>query len=1542
MNCTSSIRKEKSARSADWRTSGRDRSQLQGMQKANGFSIRFSLFLVFFVLVLLNQVGFSATINVPADYSTIQAGIDASNNSDTVLVQSGTYIERINFNGKNIVVISAGGPEVTIIDGNFGGSVVTFNTEETSAAVLSGFTIQNGRWTGPSWAGGGIHCDGASPSLENLIVSGNSSEPHGGGIYLGGPTSPNIVNTVISGNTTEISGGGIFCNASSPTLVNVTVNGNTATLVGGGGGGISFWNSSNPYFVNSILWGNIPDEIWFSSDGGSPNNTVTITYSDVQGGLNGIVTNNNGTVNWGAGNINANPNFVDAANGDFHLQTSSPCIDSGDPTSDPDPDGTMADMGAYYFDQSSGGRIDGSVTLTEDHPFGQVQIILYLPGGGTLVQQWGEDPPFDLNYFFEDPAIAEGGPYRVEASFDLNDNNQYDGGEPYFTTGDLYISASTVLENVDLQLASGGDFRVEPLVPICGGADGNACDPANVGVMEAMVDGDINTSGGLGGVPVFSYEFRLQNGSQTINQINITNGFWDLEVPCNWMSSGSINLWDAGSNSWIQVADIDNPNPDKYKTYFFSDFTTDAIQLIITQVGGNQDSGCHAEIIEIQAGFSSPSGGFSFDFGMGGYAETDFTALDGGPEITMEMFIKLHSSPVASGIYEFIHRAEWGFLDYVGDGTVRFSLFNIGEINWVFTPSIIEWHHIAGDYDGSNMRLYWDGVVVATQPASGNLSSSSSPLRIGEGFDGFADVIRISDIALYQGNNFDPWTQDYNPTTNTRLLYNCNEGSGNQLIDDSGFNRHATLSGNPTWDPDEPLGGSAGIFLWFGLSSTNYVDLNWDRWPDPDGEFVNLELRRQVNNPGITESSPLVYGETDVNVVTWRDNDITEGNNYYYKMYMYDQTGLRYESLERSFPPGTAGGHVEGNIHSNETRSGQLIIGLFDPGNGGNEWDPNHQIELNASFPSDQFYQFDDPSIGDAVGWQVKAFLDENSNSSADSGELYGESGQFTVSGGFANDVDFDLVADSPDFPVISNFSITSGDAYIDNNVSISVDLTASSGIETALCKYYKGGDITTVSIDLDSLQDEEWTGIIPAGEVTMEGLMVQVYANSNNGFESTSDWVEVPVYFNSYTFRSIVAEQYAMVSFPGDLDDDGVKSVLENNLGDYDPAQWRSFSYNNSSGSYDENSGSFKPGNAFWVVSRESVNLAGGSGKVTSLENTYTITLDPGWNMVGNPYAFSLDFPDRVTATGDVEMTLYGYNGSGYVNAGEMVPGEGYWIWSNEDGALLDFDHQPSGGSQKQMEGGWQIDLHATINGYHDFANRIGIHPLAENERDGMDAHEPPVIGSYVQLAIQNADWKDKGIYSKDIRKEGDKNYSWNVFVKSNMAGQISFEAFDTQNIPGEFDAVLVDLDNMIQHDLRSSASYQYVSIGDEKDHHFQVIIGLPENVSKSIIELGILPSEFAVDQNAPNPFNPVTAIRIQLAEDAVVTMKVFNILGEEVTTLIHNEFMESGYRQIIWNGRDNASRQLPSGLYLYQTIMKNEKGQLLHMNTKKMVLVK
>src|SRR5262249_2799980 len=112
-------------------------------------------FAVFTIGSLLPRNGDAqTTINVPGNQATIQAGIDAANAGDTVLVGPGAYAENINFRGKAITVTSSAGPATTIIDGSAKGPVVTFNSGEATSSKLSGFTIQNGFQNGLS--GGGI------------------------------------------------------------------------------------------------------------------------------------------------------------------------------------------------------------------------------------------------------------------------------------------------------------------------------------------------------------------------------------------------------------------------------------------------------------------------------------------------------------------------------------------------------------------------------------------------------------------------------------------------------------------------------------------------------------------------------------------------------------------------------------------------------------------------------------------------------------------------------------------------------------------------------------------------------------------------------------------------------------------------------------------------------------------------------------------------------------------------------------------------------------------------------------------------------------------------------------------------------------------------------------------------------------------------------------------------------------------------------------------------------------------------------------------
>ena len=169
---------------------------------------------------LLIVINLSATIiNIPADYSQIQQGIDVSADGDTILVQSGTYYENINYNGHNIILGSlflttndTTFISQTIIDGNQDGCVVTFESGEDSTAVLCGFTITNGQGYGnPVFSAGGVSCkNNSNPGLEYLAITNNSSESSGGGMHFVENSSPSLQNIMITNNSSESRGGGIY------------------------------------------------------------------------------------------------------------------------------------------------------------------------------------------------------------------------------------------------------------------------------------------------------------------------------------------------------------------------------------------------------------------------------------------------------------------------------------------------------------------------------------------------------------------------------------------------------------------------------------------------------------------------------------------------------------------------------------------------------------------------------------------------------------------------------------------------------------------------------------------------------------------------------------------------------------------------------------------------------------------------------------------------------------------------------------------------------------------------------------------------------------------------------------------------------------------------------------------------------------------------------------------------------------------------------------------------------------------------------------
>ena len=335
-------------------------------------------------LILTSTYLAGAVLRVPQDHNSIQQAIDSAADFDTVLVDSGVYYENINIKGKKILLTSNYLLDQdekhilnTVIDGsnpNFADSAscIRIISKEDSNTVIQGFTLTNG--TGTVWPdvyyggtlyreGGGFFIDSSSPVIRyNLIVNNpvtNTAGVHsaGGGAIRAADSDPTITGNVIMNNQAHYGAGVALYHSSGKIYNNLVYNNSGGSYYHGAGvwvlgsssdtveifnntvvdnfslqrGGGLFLGNSVVWVKNNILWDN------YGLNGGhqiyQSGGWVEVTYCDVQDGYTGT------------GNIDSDPLFTDY---NFHLDSASPCIDSGDPNSGFDPEDSLNPGSALY------------------------------------------------------------------------------------------------------------------------------------------------------------------------------------------------------------------------------------------------------------------------------------------------------------------------------------------------------------------------------------------------------------------------------------------------------------------------------------------------------------------------------------------------------------------------------------------------------------------------------------------------------------------------------------------------------------------------------------------------------------------------------------------------------------------------------------------------------------------------------------------------------------------------------------------------------------------------------------------------------------------------------------------------------------------------------------------------------------------------------------------------------------------------------------------------------------------------------------------
>jgi fibronectin type 3 domain-containing protein len=412
----------------------------------------------------------------------------------------------------------------------------------------------------------------------------------------------------------------------------------------------------------------------------------------------------------------------------------------------------------------------------------------------------------------------------------------------------------------------------------------------------------------------------------------------------------------------------------------------------------------------------------------------------------------------------------------------------------------------------------------------------------------------------------------------------------------------------------------------------------------------------------------------------------------------------------------------------------------------------------------------------------------------------------------------------------------------------------------------------------------------------------------------------------------------YRMFSVPLDLTNKTPQDVFEVRTGlpAYNDESWRFYKLkdnvgNNASDPFDEYPGFrtqsvLTPGRAFLLILKSGTVVRTGPGTMLKAEdyNKTGIALNAGYNFVGNPFAFdihkdSLRLADGSTLTGHTAAFIgVGGEQSGWrLNPDTLKAWEG-WVVKLPFATSLRFNIAdrastavPDGWRAVAAEDpgtSWRIRVDATRadNGVVDIGNIAGIDGRASEGDDEFDMFEPPLVGSG---ALSVGFETEEGVNAYDVRSNDKQERAWGMVLRTpepRVDVALTFTGIDGAGQP----VYLFDLDTRTGMRLVNGEPITVNSRSGMR--RFRLVVGSEAFVEQNSDGISLVPKTTALHQNFPNPFNPETNLSFTVEQTGTATVTVFNVLGQEVTSLFTGTATAGRLYEVTFD-----ARSLPSGVY-------------------------
>ena len=497
---------------------------------------------------------------------------------------------------------------------------------------------------------------------------------------------------------------------------------------------------------------------------------------------------------------------------------------------------------------------------------------------------------------------------------------------------------------------------------------------------------------------------------------------------------------------------------------------------------------------------------------------------------------------------------------------------------------------------------------------------------------------------------------------------------------------------------------------------------------------------------------------------------------------------------------------------------------------------------------------------------------------------------------------------------------------------------------------YRRAGEAVYDSSEM-VLAGDFYEGVVPFEFVTSRGLEYYIvawdgrhrgtYPPTESG-EALALRAYVP---NEQTTGEVVPgvgseeKGYRMFSVPLALEDPSPVSVLEDDLGPMLAENWKAMRYNALEDIYEEHPsfGDIEPGQAFWLLTEDERDpLDVGSGYSVPTDSAYRLLLDPGWNQVGLPFNFWINWADIVRESGEPPVEApWRYEGGLVHDVQVLSPWEGYWVRNLADEPVvlripprqtqqIEFERTV----RRWDEGEWGMRISAHCGDAHDVDNLIGVLRGASEAWDLYDVSEPPPVGRFVSLYLPHEDWGlHPGRYAMDFRPADEAIHTWRLGVRSTAgSGEITLEFESMGVLPEEMELRLVDMTSGEAMALTNQTIYRFELELGETQRELAVFSGPPGYVEAAEQESRESPRRYFLSQNFPNPFNGSTTITyaVPMREDgqgAYIHLGVYNMLGQEIRCLV-DEMVSPGFYSVEWDGTDLHGKFAGAGIYFYKLV--------------------